>query len=72
MNKEVAIDYTNKIEDFNDATHVDFANKYIGGGSFNTGSVQEEILFLIYPELYASTLFFEVMDNNEAIFMGNV
>ena len=30
---------------------VDFANKNIGGGVLNNGSVQEEILFCVFPEL---------------------
>ena len=51
---------------------MDFANKFIGGGSFNTGSVQEEILFLIYPELSVSVLICERMLDHEAYFIGNV
>ena len=45
----------------------DFANKYIGGGALHGGCVQEEILFLIFPELYVSMLFCEVMSPIEAI-----
>lgn len=30
---------------------VDFANKNLGGGVLNNGAVQEEILFLCFPEL---------------------
>lgn len=33
---------------------VDFANKYIGGGVLGHGAVQEEIRFLICPELIVS------------------
>lgn len=36
---------------------VDFANKYVGGGVLSRGTVQEEILFVIYPELLISRLF---------------
>ena len=46
---------------------VDFANKFIGGGVLGSGCVQEEILFLLCPELLASLLFMESMDDNEAI-----
>lgn len=35
---------------------VDFANKNIGGGVLGFGSVQEEILFVIHPELIVSVL----------------
>ncbi|KAI0212169.1 Poly(ADP-ribose) glycohydrolase [Lamellibrachia satsuma] len=46
---------------------VDFANKYIGGGVLREGSVQEEIRFVICPELIVSLLFTEVLDPNEAV-----
>lgn len=48
---------------------MDFANKYIGGGVLGHGCVQEEIRFVICPELIVSLLFNEVMDTNEAIFI---
>jgi len=47
--------------------HLDFANKYIGGGVLGHGCVQEEILFSIAAECLASLLFCERMDVNEAI-----
>lgn len=50
---------------------VDFANKYIGGGSLNLGLAQEEILFLIFPELNVSVLFTECLNDNEALFISN-
>lgn len=46
---------------------VDFANKYIGGGVLGHGCVQEEIRFLICPELIISRLFTEVLGSNESI-----
>ncbi|VDK27510.1 unnamed protein product [Gongylonema pulchrum] len=46
---------------------VDFANSYIGGGVLGNGCVQEEIRFLICPELMVSMLLCEKMDDNEAI-----
>ncbi|XP_013693048.2 poly(ADP-ribose) glycohydrolase 1-like [Brassica napus] len=56
------------IEDQSDnALEVDFANKYLGGGSLNRGCVQEEIRFMINPELIAGMLFLPRMDDNEAI-----
>jgi poly(ADP-ribose) glycohydrolase len=54
-----------------DMTVVDFANAYIGGGSLTKGSAQEEILFLIYPQLYATIPFCAKMKYNEAIFLSN-
>ncbi|CAH2059872.1 unnamed protein product [Thlaspi arvense] len=49
------------------ALEVDFANKYLGGGALNRGCVQEEIRFMINPELIAGMLFLPRMDDNEAI-----
>lgn len=46
---------------------MDFANKYIGGGVIGNGCVQEEIFFVLSPELIVSRLIFESLDNNEAI-----
>lgn len=48
---------------------VDFANKYIGGGVIGEGCVQEEIRFLICPELILSRLFTERLDDNECVFV---
>ena len=45
----------------------DFANEYIGGGVLRSGLVQEEIRFTICPELIASMLFSEAMQDTEAI-----
>ena len=49
------------------STQVDFANRYIGGGVLGWGCVQEEIRFLISPELIVSRLFCEELDANECI-----
>jgi poly(ADP-ribose) glycohydrolase len=46
---------------------VDFANKYIGGGVLSNGCIQEEIMFILSPELIASILFSECLEDNEAI-----
>ncbi|CAH9101908.1 unnamed protein product [Cuscuta europaea] len=50
-----------------EALEVDFANKYIGGGALSRGCVQEEIRFMINPELIAALLFLPAMEDNEAI-----
>lgn len=49
---------------------VDFANKSIGGGTLGRGAVQEELLFLTYPELVLSKLFMpDAMRTDEAVVM---
>ncbi|GKF31859.1 poly(ADP-ribose) glycohydrolase 1-like protein isoform X1, partial [Tanacetum coccineum] len=56
------------IEDqLKEALEVDFANKYLGGGALNKGCVQEEIRFMINPELIAGILFLPCMAENESI-----
>lgn len=55
------------IEDCTGALQLDFANKYLGGGVLNTGCVQEEIRFLICPELMVSMLFTERLEDNESV-----
>jgi poly(ADP-ribose) glycohydrolase len=49
---------------------VDFANKYVGGGIFGRGSAQEEIRFMICPELIAARLFTEALGDNECVVMS--
>lgn len=46
---------------------VDFANQFVGGGVTSLGLVQEEIRFLINPELIVSRLFTEALDHNECL-----
>ncbi|XP_022625279.1 poly(ADP-ribose) glycohydrolase-like [Seriola dumerili] len=46
---------------------VDFASSRIGGGVLGSGLVQEEILFLINPELIVSRLFTEKLENTECL-----
>ncbi|XP_041364453.1 poly(ADP-ribose) glycohydrolase-like isoform X2 [Gigantopelta aegis] len=48
---------------------VDFANKVIGGGVLRHGCVQEEIRFLICPEMLLTLLFTETLDKNESVIM---
>ena len=47
--------------------HVDFANRWIGGGVLRKGAVQEEIMFSICPELLTTILICGVMEKDEAI-----
>lgn len=54
-----------------DCIQTDFANEYIGGGSLIGGSVQEELMFIKCPELFASMLMFTRMHDNEAIYFEN-
>lgn len=46
---------------------VDFANRMVGGGVTGHGLVQEEIRFLINPELMVSRLFTEALNYNECL-----
>ncbi|KAM7279114.1 hypothetical protein ACFE04_006248 [Oxalis oulophora] len=56
------------IEDHScEALEVDFANEYLGGGALHGGCVQEEIRFMINPELIAGMIFLPCMADNEAI-----
>lgn len=48
-------------------SQVDFANQFVGGGVTSSGLVQEEIRFLINPELIVSRLFTECLDHNECL-----
>ncbi|GIQ82265.1 poly(ADP-ribose) glycohydrolase [Kipferlia bialata] len=51
----------------------DFANEWIGGGARSRGCVQEEILFLLYPELYATMLVSPTaMGDREAIHVSGM
>ena len=49
---------------------MDFANSYIGGGVLGHGCVQEEIRFMICPELIASMLFTEQLDDLECLIIS--
>lgn len=65
--RQVLIREEGTIEDCTGAVQMDFANEYIGGGVLGHGCVQEEIRFMICPELLCSLLFCEVMQPNESI-----
>lgn len=51
---------------------VDFANKYVGGGVLGFGCVQEEIRFVICPELLVTMLVTEELDETEALIVSGV
>lgn len=46
---------------------MDFANRFVGGGVTGHGLVQEEIRFIINPELIVSRLFTEALEHNECL-----
>ncbi|KAG5682957.1 hypothetical protein PVAND_012274 [Polypedilum vanderplanki] len=56
-----------RIENTSGMLQVDFANKFIGGGVLGNGLVQEEIRFLINPELIVAKLFTESLGNEESM-----
>jgi len=47
----------------------DFANEYLGGGAMGHGCVQEEILFVTWPELCVGALLCEKMRADEALLL---
>ena len=57
MRKATVCHDKDSIENYFGDVKVDFANKYIGGGSLTAGCVQEEIMFANRPELYTSMIF---------------
>ncbi|CAJ1926519.1 unnamed protein product [Sphenostylis stenocarpa] len=62
------VHYSGGIEDqSSEAVEVDFADPYYGGLVLGMGCLQEEIRFLISPELIAGMLFLPAMADNEAI-----
>uniref|UniRef100_A0A6B2L5T1 PARG catalytic Macro domain-containing protein n=1 Tax=Arcella intermedia TaxID=1963864 RepID=A0A6B2L5T1_9EUKA len=70
--EKVSIDILNEkkgIEDFRNAVQVNFADPYPGGTLPSTYGdvVQEEILFLIYPELFITCLLVPRIAHREAI-----
>jgi hypothetical protein len=64
----VEVDITKKnIEEFRGELMVDFANMVIGGGFLKNGAVQEEILFVVCPELGISRLICGIMEPSDSI-----
>lgn len=55
------------------AEQVDFADQYLGGLSMFGGHIaQEELLFIVYPELHVVMLFSDVMKTSEAVVIKGV
>ncbi|KAF7272905.1 hypothetical protein GWI33_014342 [Rhynchophorus ferrugineus] len=69
---KVHISSVGTIEDASGFLQVDFANKNIGGGVLRYGCVQEEIRFVICPELIVSRLFVEQLAQGEAVIITGV
>ncbi|KAG6462644.1 poly(ADP-ribose) glycohydrolase isoform X2 [Manduca sexta] len=61
------VDSETTIENAHGLIQVDFANRYLGGGVLTYGCVQEEIRFVICPELIVTMLFTEMMKPDEAV-----
>ncbi|BFZ02721.1 hypothetical protein BsWGS_05759 [Bradybaena similaris] len=57
------------IEDERGFLQADFANKFVGGGVLNTGLVQEEIRFVLCPEMMVSCLITEMLTDDEVLVM---
>lgn len=55
------------IEEATGLLQVDFANRFLGGGVLGHGCVQEEIRFMLCPELLTTRLLAEALDKTEAI-----
>lgn len=64
---EVEIRLNGTIEEDEGSVQADFANKRLGGGVLASGCVQEEIRFVICPELIVSRLIVQDLDANEAL-----
>lgn len=58
---------TGLIEEATGLLQVDFANKYLGGGVLGLGCVQEEIRFVLCPELIISRLFTQALEKTDAL-----
>ncbi|KAF8108704.1 hypothetical protein N665_0104s0030 [Sinapis alba] len=64
----IEVHSTGVIEDQpGEALEVEFADEYFGGLTLRHGCLQEEIRFMMNPELIAGMLFLPRMDENEAI-----
>ncbi|RZB40732.1 poly(ADP-ribose) glycohydrolase [Asbolus verrucosus] len=71
-NTKIHITSSGTIEEGLGFLQVDFANKFIGGGVLGYGCVQEEIRFVICPELILSRLFTQELGDGEAIVITGV
>ncbi|KAF9960634.1 hypothetical protein BGZ65_011934, partial [Modicella reniformis] len=65
---KVTVDSITPIEEApQGALQLDFANRNLGGGALENGAVQEEIRFMVCPELIVSRLFTQQLEPNEAV-----
>lgn len=64
------ISSSGKIETASGCLQVDFANRFVGGGVLGNGSVQEEIRFVLNPELIIAKLFTECLADGEALIIS--
>ncbi|XP_063912278.1 poly(ADP-ribose) glycohydrolase-like [Zophobas morio] len=71
-NTRIHITSSGTIEEGLGLLQVDFANKFVGGGVLGYGCVQEEIRFVICPELIISRLFTEELGDGEALVITGV
>ncbi|XP_002155531.4 poly(ADP-ribose) glycohydrolase isoform X1 [Hydra vulgaris] len=70
---DIHVSSIGNIEDNADGlTQIDFANRMIGGGVVGEGCVQEEIRFLICPELILARLFTEKLEPNESLLITGI
>ncbi|XP_038641456.1 poly(ADP-ribose) glycohydrolase-like [Scyliorhinus canicula] len=65
--RQLRVNSEGRIEEEEGKLQVDFASPMVGGGVLGTGLVQEEIRFLINPELILARLFTEKLDQNECL-----
>ncbi|CAL4065748.1 unnamed protein product, partial [Meganyctiphanes norvegica] len=66
------VDSEGLIEETQGFLQVDFANKFLGGGVLGLGCVQEEIRFILCPELILSRLFTHYLEKSEALIITGV
>ncbi|XP_072342139.1 poly(ADP-ribose) glycohydrolase-like isoform X2 [Scyliorhinus torazame] len=65
--RQLRVNSEGRIEEEEGKLQVDFASPMVGGGVLGTGLVQEEIRFLINPELILARLFTEKLAPNECL-----
>ncbi len=64
---KISIEPKKKIEQADNMLQIDFANRMVGGGVLNDGSVMEEIRFSTCPELIVSRLFTQALYHDEVL-----
>ncbi|XP_074600929.1 poly(ADP-ribose) glycohydrolase-like [Brevipalpus obovatus] len=67
--RELTICAKGVIEKCRNSLQIDFAHKIVGGAILDNGLVQEEIRFVLNPELIVSRVFTEKLNDNEVLFM---